>query len=111
MLTRLAFFEGVIRPGREAEFDAYVDETLAPLWRRFPHATCVEILREAEADDGAHRYPLVLRISYPSRAALDEALASPIRAEGRALTQGLFAFFDGRIFHTVYSHRDAVGQT
>jgi hypothetical protein len=46
MFKRLAFFEGAIRPGREAAFDAYVNERLVPLWTRFPKALRVEVLRE-----------------------------------------------------------------
>ena len=59
-------------------------------------------MREVEADDGAARYPLVLLITYPSRAALDEALASPLRAQSREVTRGPDAFFEGRIFHAIY---------
>jgi hypothetical protein len=46
-------------------------------------------MREVEADDGAHRLPLVLQIAYPDRTALNEALASPIRARGREAKRGL----------------------
>jgi len=106
MLTRAAFFEGAILPGLEAEFDAYVAQKLAPLWRQFPRAIRVEILREVEADDGAARYPLVLQISYPDRAALDEALASPIRTRSREVTGGLLEMFEGRVFHAVYRSAD-----
>jgi hypothetical protein len=102
VLTRVALLEGVIRAGCEASFDAHVREKLAPLWRLFPHAVRVEILREIEADEGAQHCPLVLQIAYPSRAALDEALASPIRSQSRDVTRGLKAFFEGRIFHAVY---------
>ena len=107
MLVRAAFFEGAIQPGREAEFDAYVAQKLAPLWRQFPHAFRVDILREVEADEGAHRYPLVLQISYPNRAALDEALASSIRSLSREVTRGLFETFDGRVWHAVYLSADS----
>jgi hypothetical protein len=102
MLTRLAFFEGRIRSGREADFDRYVQETLLPIWRRTPHALRVEVMREVEADDGAHRFPMVLQIAYPDRKALDEALASSVRTLGRDATRGVHEFFDGRIFHAVY---------
>ena len=43
----------------------------------------------AEAEDASHRYPMVLEIAYPDRAAIEEALASPVRAESREVTQGL----------------------
>ena len=97
MLKRLAFFEGAIRPGREADLDAYVTEKLVPLWTRFPKAVRVEVLREVDAEDGSHRYPMVLEITYPDRAAVEDALASAVRAQGREVTKGLDQFFDGRI--------------
>jgi len=106
MLKRLAFFEGAIRSGREAAFDAYVNEKLAPLWTRFPKALTIEVLREVEAEDGSHRYPMVLCTSYPDLAAIEEALASPVRFESREVTKGLFEFFEGRIFHVVYKVDD-----
>ena len=40
MLTRLAFFEGTIRSGREADFDRYVRETLVPIWRQTLASAC-----------------------------------------------------------------------
>jgi antibiotic biosynthesis monooxygenase (ABM) superfamily enzyme len=102
MLKRLAFFEGAIKQGCEAAFDAYINNRLVPLWRQFPGALGVDILREAEAEDGSHRYPLILAIAYPDRAAMELALASPVRAQSREVTQGLHQFFEGRIFHVVY---------
>jgi hypothetical protein len=69
MLTRLAFFEGTIRSGHDADFDRHVRETLVRIWRQTPHAQRVEIMREVEADDGAHRSRWFCR--------------SPIRIAGR----------------------------
>lgn len=102
MFRRLAFFEGRILPGCEAAFDAYIVEQLVPLWTQFPTATVVEILREVEAEDGSHRYPLVLQLTYPSREGIDEALASPVRYESREVTKGLLKMFEGRVFHVIY---------
>lgn len=102
MFKRLAFFEGSIAAGREADFDAYIKDRLVPLWTQFPGATRVEILREVEAEDGSHRYPLVLQTTYPSRDIIEQALASKIRYESREMTKGLLAMFEGRVFHVVY---------
>ena len=102
MLKRLAFFEGAIRLGCEDQFDNYVKTKLLPIWKQTPRAARVEVLREVEADEGAHRFPMVLEIAFPDRNALEEALSSPIRALGRDATSGLFGYFDGRIFHAVY---------
>jgi len=101
MLIRTAFFEGDIRPGHEADFNACVNDVLKPMWLQFPGALGVEVLREIEADDGSRPYPLLLQVSYPNRAALDQALASPIRVASREPTQCLFDHFDGRIFLTI----------
>jgi hypothetical protein len=62
-------------------------------------------VRKIEADESPRPYPILLQISYPDRAALDEALASPIRAASRDGTQRLSDHFDGRIFHTIYECR------
>jgi hypothetical protein len=102
MFKRLAYFEGSIHAGREAEFDAYIVERLVPLWTRFPGATRVEVLREVEAEGGSHRYPLVLQTTYPSRGAIEAALASSVRTQSREMTKGLLAMFTGRVFHVVY---------
>ena len=83
MIKRFAFFEGAIKPGCETAFDAYVNEKLVPLWTRFPGALRVEVLREVEAEDGSHRYPMALATTYPDKAAIATALASPVRYESR----------------------------
>lgn len=102
MLMRCAFFEGKICPGREQEFDVFVREQLVPLWTQFPTAQNVHVLREVEAEDGSHRYPMILQITYPSREAIEIALRSPERGASRELTQELLKMFEGRVFHVVY---------
>ncbi len=45
---------------------------------------------------------MVLAVNYPSLEAVEEALASPVRAEARAATESVPAeFFGGRIHHHV----------
>ena len=99
MITRLAFFEGSIKPGQEAAFDAYVVEKLVPLWTRFPTVIDVKVMREISRDEGAPAFPLMLAITYPSQEGMEEALVSPVRMESREVTKGLFEYFEGRIFH------------
>lgn len=106
MYIRCAFFSGRAKPGREAEFTAYVREKLVPLWTRFPGAEEVRVLRQEESDSDAQRYEMVLAIRYPSREAIEEALASPVRLESREVTEGLMEMFDGSIFHTVFKADD-----
>jgi hypothetical protein len=48
----------------------------------------------------------MLEFTYPSRAAMEEALRSPVRMESREVTKGLFEYFDGRISHIICEAED-----
>lgn len=102
MFIRCAFFEGKVKPGCEDDFARFVKERLVPLWTSFPGATEVRVLRQLEADTEEPHYAMVLAIKYPSRAAIEAALKSDVRAKSREETAELVKMFDGRIFHTVF---------
>lgn len=106
MYIRCAFFRGRARPGREAEFTAYVREKLVPLWTRFPGAEEVRVLRQEEADVEEPHFEMVLQIRYPSKAAIEAALASDVRTRSREVTKGLLEMYEGDIFHTVFRADD-----
>ncbi len=101
MITRSAIFEGVIAPGREEEFFAGVRETLVPLWRQFPDSSNLRVMRMTGADADAPAIVLIQQMDYPSLAAIDRALASPIRTQARAATLALLEMFEGRFYHLV----------
>lgn len=105
-VVRVAFFQGRVKPGCEAEFDAYLERELAPLWRSFPHLSAFRMMRNCHSDDGAPPHALILSFTYPSHEAMAEALASPTRMRSREVTKGLFAFFEGQISHIVADARD-----
>jgi antibiotic biosynthesis monooxygenase (ABM) superfamily enzyme len=109
MLVRQALFEGAIHSGRETAFDAYVEATMLPLWRRFPGVREVRVLRERERDAGMPEVAMVLSMTFDDAAALQAALDSPVRVESRAATQGLLAMFDGRVRHHVFELAHADG--
>ena len=102
MFIRCAFFEGKVRPGCEDAFPQFVKERLVPLWTQFPGAEEVRVLRQLESDTDQPHYAMVLAIKYPSRAAIEEALKSDVRAKSREVTGELIKMFEGRIFHTVF---------
>ncbi len=110
-IVRLGFFEGRIKPGQEEAFYAYARDQLVPLWRSFPHLLAFRMRRNASSDDGAPPYALILEFTYPSRAAMEEALASPVRMRSREVTQGLLQHFDGRIVHVVAEADDFSPET
>jgi len=102
MHTRSAIFEGTIHPGREEEFFAIVKEQLLPVWKRMPNANAVRVMRVLNVDLGSPPIVMVQEIDYPSIEAVEEALASPVRLEGRVITDRMMEMFDGRFYHVVY---------
>lgn len=102
MFIRCAFFEGKVKPGCEDAFALFVKERLVPLWTQFPGAEEVRVLRQLESDTDQPHYAMVLAIKYASRAAIEEALKSDVRAKSREVTGDLIKMFEGRIFHTVF---------
>lgn len=101
MITRTAIFEGRIKPGMEDRFFSEIRERLVPLWKQFPNASNVRLLRVTAADDGALPIAMIQQIDYPSMEALEQAVASPIRAQARAITFEIMAMFDGRFYHVM----------
>lgn len=105
MYTRCAIFEGQITPGREDEFFQAVEERLLPLWKQMPHAEAVRVLRAVRHDPDAPPVAMMQEIDYPSLEAIDEALASPIRTQARAVTEDIVKMFTGRFYHIVYKRQ------
>lgn len=102
MITRYALFEGTVHEGQTEAFRAAVMAELLPKWTAFPGALSVRVTFAEARDAGAPEFPLILAISYPDMAAVEAALASPARGEGRAATAAVLArFFTGRIHHHV----------
>ncbi|WP_299605409.1 antibiotic biosynthesis monooxygenase [uncultured Tateyamaria sp.] len=102
MITRFALFEGSVKPGQADAFRAAVLERLVPLWKQFPGNTDVRVMFSDDRDEGAPEFPLILAITYPDAAAMQDALDSPFRAQSRDVTGEIVAeHFDGRIHHHV----------
>lgn len=102
MITRFALFEGSVKIGQTEAFRAAVLDRLVPLWRQFPGNTDVRVMFSDDRDEGAPEFPLILAITYPNEAAMEDALNSPFRAKSRDVTGEIVAeYFDGRIHHHV----------
>lgn len=102
MITRYALFEGKVKEGETEAFRKAVMDAILPKWKRFPAALDVRVSFAEARDDGAPEFPMILAINYPDLAAVDAALASPVRAEARAATEEVLSrFFVGRIHHHV----------
>jgi hypothetical protein len=102
MITRYALFEGQVHDGQTEAFRQAILAEVLPKWKAFPGILAVRVSFAESRDDGAPEYPLILAISYPDLAAVETALASPARAEGKAATEAVLArFFTGRIHHHI----------
>ena len=111
MITRFALFDGHVNPGETEAFRAAVLAEVLPHWNAFPGVLAVRVCFSTERDAGAPELPLILAISYPDRAAVDAALASPERALAKAATESVLArFFRGRIHHHITEAYDHIGQ-
>ena len=102
MLIRCAFFEGRVKPGCDDTFAKFVKDRLVPLWTQFPGAEEVRVLTQTQSDTEEPHYAMVLSISYPTLAAMEQALSSDVRQQSRVETAELIKMFEGRIFHTVF---------
>ena len=68
-----------------------------------PNAQAVRVMRTERTDPDAAQIIMVQEIDYPSMEAVEEALVSPVRLEGRLLTDEMMSMCDGRFYHLVYS--------
>ena len=110
MITRYAMFEGQIHPGQTEAFRAAILADVLPHWQSLHDVLSVRVCFENERDEGAPEMPLILAISYPNRAAVDTALASPQRAAAKAATESVRErYFTGRIHHHITQAVERVG--
>lgn len=107
MITRFALFEGQIQTGDTEKFRSAILEEVLPHWKSFPGVLAVRVCFANERDEGAPEIPLVLAISYPTRVAMDIALASPERALAKAATESVLArYFRGKVHHHITEAHD-----
>lgn len=101
MYTRSAMFVGRIHAGCEDEFYRLVEAELMPIWRRMPGALAVRAYRPERRDADAPEIFLMQEVDYPSLAAVEAAMISPVRLEGREAAMRLMRLCDGSFSHLV----------
>ena len=102
MFTRSAIFKGRIRPGQEDAFYRAVRDQLIPAWSQMLHAQAVRVYRPVHAEPDLADVFLVQEIDYPSREAIDEALASPRRRAAMEALEMVRPLYDGQHHHVIY---------
>ncbi|SDZ49975.1 hypothetical protein SAMN05444004_11759 [Jannaschia faecimaris] len=102
MITRYALFQGTVHDGQTEAFRAAVLKELVPVWKRMPGATAVHVTFGDSRDEGAPEFPVILATEYPDMDAVQVALESPVRIEGREATQSVLGrFYTGVVHHHV----------
>ncbi len=101
MLTRIAIYEGRIKPGQEEIFFSRVRDELEPIWAQFPGVTAVRVLRRRESDQDAAPIPMILEMDFPDMAAIEACLGSEIRPQAHAATEAVMQLFEGRFYHLI----------
>ena len=66
-----------------------------------PHAQAVRVVPQRRDRPGRAARGHGPGVDYPSREAIAEALASPVRTQARAVTEEIVGLFDGRFYHVV----------
>jgi hypothetical protein len=102
MFVRCAYFKGRIKEGLEDDFHSYVEDRMMPLWAQFPGAREVRVLRPVESD-GEGTPLLVVAMRFGNRQAIENALASDVRARSRELSKGLLDMFEGEVVHAIFA--------
>lgn len=104
MLTKMAFFSGTIKQGKDAQMRAHVKSVLQPLWEQFQPSEKVQVWYGFEQEPNGPNIPLVLAVTYRDEAAMKLAMESQARHQAKALLPELYEqFFDEvNLWHYVF---------
>lgn len=102
MIIRTALLEGDVRPEDREAFDRYMRTTVVEQIMRYPGIRGVTVRRRVHADEGAPGVYMQFDLIFDDLAAMDAALASPVRAEVQAKIRAGMAPFTGKVSHIVY---------
>lgn len=103
MIIRLAIFTGHVPSQATEAFDAHVKQRMLPLIAAFPGIHAVRVLRTGGGDGILADACLALEMSYVDQSAMEQALASPERAQNAAETETLLAMVENpAVSHAVF---------
>lgn len=101
MIIRSAYLEGEVAPEDKEAFDKYMTETVVENLLRYPGIRGVTVRQPVQFDPDMAPVYLQTDLLFDDIAAMDAALASPVRAEVQALIKSGMKPFKGRVTHSV----------
>ncbi len=103
MIVRSAFLEGTVAEADRAPFDRQMEGPVLDAIRSYPGIRAVKLRRTVQRDDGSPPNYMVFDLYFDDIAAMDAALASPIRQAVRQQIALAMGAFQGRVYHQVFS--------
>ena len=101
MIIRSALLLGTVAPADQAAFDAYMRDVVVPEIGTYPGIRSVSLRRTDHADPGAPPVYMQFDLVFDSLAAMEAALASPVRAAVRDRIKAGMGAFRGTTVHVV----------
>ncbi|QRZ15147.1 EthD family reductase [Paracoccus methylovorus] len=103
MITRSAFLLGRVAPEDQPAFDRHMRETVVAEILTYPGIRRVTLRKLAQADAGAEADAAYMQFDlfFDSHAAMDAALASPVRQAVQERIKAGMGPFAGRVIHVV----------
>lgn len=103
MIIRTALLEGDVAPDDQPAFDAYMRDTVVAQIKRYPGIIGVDLRRRIPGhDDGAPDIYMQFDLLFEDVAAMEAALASPLRQEIQDKIKAGMGPFKGRVSHIVF---------
>ncbi|SFJ59237.1 EthD family reductase [Aerobium aerolatum] len=101
MIIRSALLEGTVAVASQPEFDRHMRETVVREIMTYPGIRRVVLRKLVQADEGANAAYMQFDLYFDSIAAMDEALASPVRQAVQTRIKAGMGPFSGRVTHVV----------
>ena len=99
MITRNAYFEGVVENKNQEIFDNFIIDELIPLINKFPTIIDVKILKNIWVEKNAPPIYMVLQLTFKTIEDMEIALASQERAASKAKADEIIPLLKGRVYH------------
>lgn len=101
MIIRSALLLGRVAPEDQPAFDRHMRETVVAEILTYPGIRRVTLRKLAQTDAGAKAAYMQFDLFFDSLAAMDTALASPVRQAVQARIKAGMGPFTGRVIHVV----------
>jgi hypothetical protein len=99
MILRYGFYEGQVKAGRTAAFDAHFETFVIPALATMPGVVRVRLLRGIEVGEIQPRFHHIIELTFHDEEGLLEAMRSEQRRAIQAGQWGVMDFYDGATPH------------